>query len=58
MGLPKVDILLTVKAVLRNFEFSTDLKVNFDKICLFGINEGKPFLERVEESFQGRYPSF
>lgn len=49
VGIPSVENLLTVKAIVRYFELTSGLKVNFAKSCLYGVNVGRPFLERIYE---------
>lgn len=47
-----VQNLLTIKAVLRSFEFPSYLKVNFAKSCLFGFNMGRSFGDKAEGYLQ------
>lgn len=43
-----VENLLTIKAVLGNFDLASDFKVDFYKSCLFGFNVGRYFMYRTE----------
>lgn len=45
IGEASVDILWTLKALLRGFEMVSGLKVNFYKSCLIGVNVGREFME-------------
>jgi hypothetical protein len=45
IGLPTVDNLWTLKAVLRGFEMASGLKVNFYKSSLIGLNVSRDFME-------------
>jgi hypothetical protein len=44
IGEATVDNLWTLKAVLRGYEMSSGLKVNFSKSCVMGINVSEEFL--------------
>lgn len=48
MEIFSVENLLTIKAVLRNFELASDLKVEFYKSCLFGFNVDRYFMYQIE----------
>lgn len=44
LGEASVNNLWTLKALLRGFEMVSELKVNFHKICLMGVNVEMEFL--------------
>jgi hypothetical protein len=44
IGEATVENLWALKAVLRGFEMASDLKINFCKSCLLGVNVGYEFL--------------
>lgn len=52
LGVPLVDNLLTIKVILRSVESVSELKVNFAKSCLFGVNVYRPFMNRPYEFLQ------
>jgi hypothetical protein len=45
IGMPTLDNLWTMKAVLRGFEMASGLKINFSKSCLIGVNVSNDFME-------------
>jgi hypothetical protein len=45
IGEASIDNLWTLKAMLRGFELTSGLKVNFSKSCLIGINVVNDFME-------------
>lgn len=45
IGMPTVDNLWTLKALLQGFEMASGLKVNFHKSSLIGINVPRDFME-------------
>ena len=45
IGVPTVDNLWTLKALLQGFELASGLKVNFNKSSLIGINVPRDFME-------------
>jgi hypothetical protein len=45
IGKATLENLWTLKAILRGFELASDLKVNFSKICLIGVNVPNGFME-------------
>jgi hypothetical protein len=40
-----VENLWTLKALLRGFEMTSGLKINFHKSCLIGVNVARDFME-------------
>jgi len=42
-----VEILWTLKALLRGFEMASGLEVNFLKSCLIGINVAREFMDMI-----------
>lgn len=49
VGIPSVENLLTVKAIVRYFELTSGLKVNIAKSYLYGVSVGRSFLDRIYE---------
>jgi hypothetical protein len=49
IGEASVDNLWAIKAVLRGFEMTSSLKVNFWKSCLFGVNVSNEFLTMASD---------
>ena len=47
MEILSAENLLTIKAVLGNFELASDLKVDFYKSCWFEFNMGRYFIYRT-----------
>lgn len=45
IGKASVENLWTLKALLRRFEMTSELKVNFLKSCLIGVNVERDFME-------------
>ena len=45
IGVPSVENLWTLKAMLRGFEMASGLKVNFHKSTLIGVNVSRDFME-------------
>jgi len=45
IGVPMVENLWTLKAMLRGFEMASGLKLNFDKSSLVGVNVLRNFME-------------
>ncbi|MCI35130.1 RNA-directed DNA polymerase (Reverse transcriptase), partial [Trifolium medium] len=45
IGEASVDNLWAMKAILRGFELTSGLKVNFWKSCLMGVNVGDNFMD-------------
>lgn len=49
--------LISIKMILEIFELALGLKVNFSKICLFGVNVGRPLLDTEEDSLHSKMDS-
>lgn len=49
VGIPLLDNLLSIKTVLRSFELASELKNNFSKSRIFGVNVISEFMVMAEE---------